>query len=124
MTDASSGKHHSYWIDTTLAQTTRRAARIWDASSPGTRLRGAGTALLRFALLRRRRGNSRSGGAKPGEKDGHSQPRCSSKGKSALGRLDMLDVIAHALHVILAGAWLGGIIFTTTVVSPALKSMG
>jgi putative copper export protein len=36
----------------------------------------------------------------------------------------MLDVIAHALHVILAGAWLGGIIFTTTVVSPALKSMG
>jgi uncharacterized membrane protein len=36
----------------------------------------------------------------------------------------MLDVIAHTLHVILAGAWLGGIIFTTTVVSPALKSMG
>jgi uncharacterized membrane protein len=24
----------------------------------------------------------------------------------------------------LAGAWLGGIVFTTTVVSPALKSMG
>jgi len=36
----------------------------------------------------------------------------------------MLDAIAHTLHVILAGAWLGGIIFTTTVVSPALKSMG
>ena len=36
----------------------------------------------------------------------------------------MLDVIVHTLHVILAGAWLGGVIFTTTVVSPALKSMG
>ena len=36
----------------------------------------------------------------------------------------MLDGIVHTLHVILAGAWLGGIVFTTTVVSPALKSMG
>ncbi len=36
----------------------------------------------------------------------------------------MLDAIVHALHVILAGAWLGGVVFTTTVVSPALKSMG
>jgi uncharacterized membrane protein len=36
----------------------------------------------------------------------------------------MLDVIAHTLHVILAGAWLGGVVFTTTVVSPALKSVG
>jgi uncharacterized membrane protein len=36
----------------------------------------------------------------------------------------MLDVIAYTLHVILAGAWLGGVVFTTTVVSPALKSMG
>src|SRR3712207_4453562 len=36
----------------------------------------------------------------------------------------MLDAIVHTLHVILAGAWLGGIAFTTTVVSPALKSMG
>jgi uncharacterized membrane protein len=36
----------------------------------------------------------------------------------------MLDAIAHTLHVILAGAWLGGVVFTTTVVSPALKSMG
>ena len=36
----------------------------------------------------------------------------------------MLGAIAHTLHVILAGAWLGGIVFTTTVVSPALKSMG
>jgi hypothetical protein len=36
----------------------------------------------------------------------------------------MLDAIVHTLHVILAGVWLGGIVFTTTVVSPALKSMG
>jgi uncharacterized membrane protein len=36
----------------------------------------------------------------------------------------MLDAIVHTLHVILAGAWLGGALFTTTVVSPALKSMG
>jgi uncharacterized membrane protein len=36
----------------------------------------------------------------------------------------MLDVISHTLHVILAGTWLGGVVFTTTVVSPALKSMG
>jgi uncharacterized membrane protein len=36
----------------------------------------------------------------------------------------MLDAITHTLHVILAGTWLGGVVFTTTVVSPALKSMG
>jgi uncharacterized membrane protein len=36
----------------------------------------------------------------------------------------MLDTIVHTLHVMLAGAWLGGVVFTTTVVSPALKSMG
>src|SRR5215208_370053 len=36
----------------------------------------------------------------------------------------MLDAIAHTLHIILAGTWLGGVVFTTTVVSPALKSMG
>ena len=36
----------------------------------------------------------------------------------------MLGAIAHTLHVILAGTWLGGVVFTTTVVSPALKSMG
>ena len=36
----------------------------------------------------------------------------------------MLDAIGHTLHVIMAGAWLGGVVFTTTVVSPALKSMG
>jgi uncharacterized membrane protein len=36
----------------------------------------------------------------------------------------MLGAIVHTLHVILAGAWLGGVVFTTTVVSPALKSIG
>ncbi len=36
----------------------------------------------------------------------------------------MLGAIVHTLHVILAGAWLGGVVFTTAVVSPALKSMG
>jgi uncharacterized membrane protein len=41
-----------------------------------------------------------------------------------LRRIGMLDAIAHTLHVILAGAWLGGVVFTTIVVSPALKSMG
>jgi len=29
----------------------------------------------------------------------------------------------HTLHVILAGVWLGGVVFTTTVVSPALDAM-
>jgi uncharacterized membrane protein len=51
-------------------------------------------------------------------------PNIAIKRRSALGRLDILDVIAYTMHVILAGAWLGGIIFTTTVVSPALKSVG
>ena len=36
----------------------------------------------------------------------------------------MLGTVVHTLHAILAGAWLGGVVFTTTVVSPALKSMG
>jgi uncharacterized membrane protein len=36
----------------------------------------------------------------------------------------MLGVIAYTLHVILAGAWLGGVVFTTMVVSSALKAMG
>ena len=36
----------------------------------------------------------------------------------------LLDAIVDTLHVILAGAWLGGVVFTTTVVSPALTSMG
>ena len=29
----------------------------------------------------------------------------------------------HTLHVVLAGTWLGGVVFTTIVVSPALKAM-
>ena len=44
--------------------------------------------------------------------------------KRALERFDLLDAIAHTLHVILAGAWLGGVVFTTTVISPPLKLMG
>ena len=36
----------------------------------------------------------------------------------------MLGAIAYTLHVILAGVWLGGVVFTTKVVSPALKSVG
>lgn len=36
----------------------------------------------------------------------------------------MLGAITYSLHVILAGVWLGGVVFTTTVVSPALKSVG
>lgn len=31
--------------------------------------------------------------------------------------------IVHTLHVVLAGVWLGGVVFTTFVVSPALKTM-
>lgn len=34
-----------------------------------------------------------------------------------------MSVVVHTMHVILAGVWLGGVIFTTTVVSPALKAM-
>jgi uncharacterized membrane protein len=32
-------------------------------------------------------------------------------------------LIADTVHVLLAGAWLGGVLFTTFVVSPALKAM-
>jgi uncharacterized membrane protein len=32
-------------------------------------------------------------------------------------------LIAHTVHVLLAGAWLGGVVFTIFVVSPALKAM-
>lgn len=35
----------------------------------------------------------------------------------------MLSAIFHTLHVLLAGTWLGGVVFTTAVVSPALKAM-
>jgi uncharacterized membrane protein len=34
-----------------------------------------------------------------------------------------LGVIVHTLHVLLAGTWLGGVVFTTFVLSPALKAM-
>jgi uncharacterized membrane protein len=34
-----------------------------------------------------------------------------------------LGGIFHLIHVVLAGVWLGGIVFTTFVVSPALKAM-
>jgi uncharacterized membrane protein len=34
-----------------------------------------------------------------------------------------LVLIADTVHVLLAGAWLGGVMFTTFVVSPALKAM-
>jgi uncharacterized membrane protein len=36
---------------------------------------------------------------------------------------DVLETALHALHVILAVVWFGGILFATTVVSPALKEM-
>ena len=34
-----------------------------------------------------------------------------------------MSEIVHATHAILAGVWLGGVIFTMAVVSPALKAM-
>jgi len=34
-----------------------------------------------------------------------------------------MSTLVHTLHVILVGAWLGGVVFTTAVVSPALKAM-
>jgi uncharacterized membrane protein len=36
---------------------------------------------------------------------------------------DVLETAVHVLHVILVGVWLGGVLFTTIVVSPALKEM-
>ena len=35
----------------------------------------------------------------------------------------MISMVVHTLHVVLAGMWLGGVVFTTSVVSPALKTM-
>jgi uncharacterized membrane protein len=35
----------------------------------------------------------------------------------------MLEALVHTLHVVLAGAWFGGVVFTTFVVSPALAAM-
>lgn len=34
-----------------------------------------------------------------------------------------MGAVVHTLHVLLAGTWLGGVVFTTTVVSPAFKAM-
>ena len=34
-----------------------------------------------------------------------------------------MSAVVHAAHAVLAGVWLGGVIFTTAVVSPALKAM-
>lgn len=34
-----------------------------------------------------------------------------------------MGVVIHTLHVMLAGLWLGGVVFTTFVVSPAFKAM-
>jgi uncharacterized membrane protein len=33
-----------------------------------------------------------------------------------------LSAVVNVMHVVLAGVWLGGVIFTTAVVSPALKA--
>jgi uncharacterized membrane protein len=35
----------------------------------------------------------------------------------------VLSAVVHAVHAVLAGVWLGGVIFTTAVVSPALKQV-
>ncbi len=35
----------------------------------------------------------------------------------------MLGGVFHVAHVLLAGVWLGGLVFTTAVVSPALKAV-
>ena len=35
----------------------------------------------------------------------------------------MVSPAVHTLHVVLAGVWLGGVVFTMVVVSPALKAM-
>jgi uncharacterized membrane protein len=34
-----------------------------------------------------------------------------------------LSTVIHILHVVSAGTWLGGVVFTMAVVSPALKAM-
>jgi uncharacterized membrane protein len=34
-----------------------------------------------------------------------------------------LSTVVHTLHVVSAGMWLGGVVFTMAVVSPALKAM-
>ena len=37
--------------------------------------------------------------------------------------MGLFTEIVHVVHVMLAGVWLGGVVFTAAVVSPALKSM-
>ena len=34
-----------------------------------------------------------------------------------------MSAVVHMVHAVLAGVWLGGVIFTTAVVSPALKQL-
>lgn len=34
-----------------------------------------------------------------------------------------MEAVIHTIHVLLAGMWLGGVVFTTAVVSPAFKAM-
>ena len=34
-----------------------------------------------------------------------------------------MGVVVHTMHVVVAGVWLGGVVFTTAVVSPAFKAM-
>lgn len=34
-----------------------------------------------------------------------------------------MGVVIHTLHLVLAGVWLGGVVFTTFVVSPAFKAI-
>ena len=34
-----------------------------------------------------------------------------------------MSIVIHTLHVMLAGVWLGGVIFTTASVSPGLKAI-
>ncbi|MEJ7873293.1 MAG: hypothetical protein WKF67_13625 [Rubrobacteraceae bacterium] len=34
-----------------------------------------------------------------------------------------MSAFVHTLHVVLASVWLGGVVFTTAVVSPSLKAL-
>jgi uncharacterized membrane protein len=34
-----------------------------------------------------------------------------------------MDAVIHAVHVLAAGIWMGGLVFTTVVISPAFKRM-
>lgn len=37
--------------------------------------------------------------------------------------MNSIEVIVHIVHLLAAGIWLGGLVFTTIVVSPAFKAM-